>query len=223
MKFLEGVRGLPLYGTNYMKEATKMQYGYIRVSTKDQNPDRQIFAMRENGIDQKQIYMDYMSGKDFKRPKYNKLIQKLKAKDVLVIKSIDRLGRDYEEILEQWRFLTKEKKVDIQVLDMPLLNTKSEVDGITGVFIADLVLQILAYVAETERMFIRQRQAEGIAIAKANGIHFGCKKIEIPRKKENIFDEWQAGLITAEEAAQRLEISKSTFYRRCREKKYTRL
>lgn len=192
-----------------------MQYGYIRVSTKDQNPERQIIAMKENGIEEKYIYIDYTSGKNFHRPKYNHLVKKLKPNDLLVIKSIDRLGRNYEEILEQWRILTKEKNVDIKVIDMPLLNTKTEVTGVTGIFIADLVLQILAYVAETERTFIRQRQAEGIAIAKEKGIHFGCKKIVIKDKK--VFEEWKNGELTAEEAAGKLGISKSTFYRRCRE------
>lgn len=194
-----------------------MQYGYIRVSTKDQNPERQIIAMKENGVEEKFIYMDYMSGKDFHRPKYNRLVKKLKPNDLLVIKSIDRLGRNYEEILEQWRILTKEKNVDIQVLDMPLLNTKTEVEGLTGIFIADLVLQILAYVAETERTFIKQRQAEGIAIAKEKGIQFGCKRIEISDEKMGVFEEWKKGKLTAGEAANKLGISKSTFYRRCRE------
>lgn len=194
-----------------------MQYGYIRVSSKDQNPERQIIAMKENGVEEKFIYMDYMSGKDFHRPKYNRLVKKLKPNDLLVIKSIDRLGRNYEEILEQWRILTKEKKVDIQVLDMPLLNTKTEVEGLTGIFIADLVLQILAYVAETERTFIKQRQAEGIAIAKEKGIQFGCKRIEIADEKMGVFEEWKNGELTAGEAARKLGVSVSTFYRRCRE------
>lgn len=194
-----------------------MQYGYIRVSTKDQNPERQIIAMKENGVEEKYIYMDYISGKNFHRPKYNRLVKKLKPNDLLVIKSIDRLGRNYEEILEQWRILTKEKNVDIQVIDMPLLNTKTEVEGLTGIFIADLVLQILAYVAETERIFIKQRQAEGIAIAKEKGIHFGCKRIEITDEKMGVFEEWRMGVLTAGEAAGKLGISKSTFYRRCRE------
>lgn len=145
----------------------KKKYGYIRVSTKDQNPERQYQAMGKMGVDKKNIYEDKMSGYSFSRPAYKKMIKRMKSNDVLVIKSIDRLGRNYSEILEQWRMLTKEKKIDIQVIDMPLLNTDSENEGLTGTFISDLVLQILAYVAETERSFIKQRQAEGIAIAKA--------------------------------------------------------
>lgn len=200
-----------------------MRYGYIRVSTREQNPARQMLAMKEYGILEKCIYIDYMSGKDFKRRNYNRMIRKLKSNDLLVIKSIDRLGRNYEEILEQWRILTKEKHVDIQVLDMPLLNTKTEVEGLTGIFIADLVLQILAYVAETERTFIKKRQAEGIAIAKSKGIHFGCKKIELFEEHNIVFKEWAIGNITAGEAAVKLGISKSTFYRRCKEKNYVKL
>ena len=195
-----------------------MEYGYIRVSSKDQNPDRQIAALLESGICQNNIYIDYMSGKNFDRPQYKKLLKKLKAQDLLTIKSIDRLGRNYSEILEQWRVLTKDIEADIQVLDMPLLNTKTEVEGLTGVFIADIVLQILAYVAETERTFIKQRQMEGIAIAKAKGVIFGCKKIVIPQSQLYLFDEWKSGNITSTEAAELMGISRATFYRRCREK-----
>lgn len=133
----------------------KKKYGYIRVSTKDQNPERQYQAMGKMGVDKKNIYEDKMSGYSFSRPAYKKMIKRMKSNDVLVIKSIDRLGRNYSEILEQWRMLTKEKKIDIQVIDMPLLNTDSENEGLTGTFISDLVLQILAYVAETERSFIK--------------------------------------------------------------------
>lgn len=194
------------------------KYAYIRVSSKDQNPERQLMAMYEIGIKEKCIFMDYMSGKDFERPKYKQLLRKLKKGDLLVLKSIDRLGRNYEEILEQWRILTKEKQVDIQVLDMPLLNTTSEIEGLTGVFIADIVLQILAYVAETERAFIKQRQAEGIAIAKANGVHFGNKRIEISDSYQYVFDNWANGEISAEVAAELIGVSLSTFYRRCKER-----
>ena len=147
-------------------------YGYIRVSTKEQNEDRQMIAMREFGVVDRHIILDKQSGKDFQRPGYCWLIQKLKAGDTLVIKSIDRLGRNYDEILEQWRLLTKEKQVSIVVLDMPLLDTRKGRD-LTGVLIADIVLQLLSYVAQTEREFNRQRQAEGIAAAKARGIRFG--------------------------------------------------
>lgn len=160
----------------------KKKYGYIRVSTKDQNPERQYQAMGKMGVDKKNIYEDKMSGYSFSRPAYKKMIKRMKSNDVLVIKSIDRLGRNYSEILEQWRMLTKEKKIDIQVIDMPLLNTDSENEGLTGTFISDLVLQILAYVAETERSFIKQRQAEGIAIAKANGVQFGRGRKEMPER-----------------------------------------
>lgn len=147
-------------------------YGYIRVSTKEQNEDRQLIAMREFGIAYEDIIVDKQSGKDFDRPGYKKLMKKLKAGDTLVIKSIDRLGRNYDEILEQWRHITKEKHVGIVVLDMPLLDTRQGRD-LTGVLIADIVLQLLSYVAQTEREFNRQRQAEEIAVAKARGVHFG--------------------------------------------------
>lgn len=199
-----------------------MEYGYIRVSSKDQNPDRQVAALIDSGINQKNIYIDYMSGKNFERPQYKRLLKKLKAKDLIVVKSIDRLGRNYSEILEQWRVLTKEIGVDIQVMDMPLLNTRTEVEGLTGIFIADIVLQILAYVAETERIFIRQRQSEGIAIAKEKGIAFGCPKIEIPQEKEYVFDKWKSGELSVDEATEILGISRSTFYRRCRDKFYAK-
>lgn len=147
-------------------------YGYVRVSTKEQNEDRQMIAMREFGVTDSRIVLDKQSGKDFDRPGYRRLVRKLKGGDTLVIKSIDRLGRNYDEILEQWRLLTKEKQVAIVVLDMPLLDTRQGRD-LTGVLIADIVLQLLSYVAQTEREFNRQRQAEGIAAAKAKGVHFG--------------------------------------------------
>ena len=180
------------------------RYGYIRVSAKDQNPDRQFWAMQEEQIDKKNIFMDKMSGKSFARPQYLRLLKQLKRGDVIIIKSIDRLGRDYEEILKQWSKITKEIGADIQVIDMPLLNTNTSHGDLTGVLIADLVLQILAYVAETERTFIRQRQAEGIAAAKQKGIQFGCRKKEVP---------------TEFEASEILGMNYSTFYRRCMEQK----
>jgi DNA invertase Pin-like site-specific DNA recombinase len=194
------------------------KYGYIRVSGKDQNPERQLIALRECGIREKDIFFDKMSGKDFERPQYMKLFKRLKKGDLLVIKSIDRLGRNYGEILEQWRKITKEIGADIQVLDMPLLNTYSIHENLTGVFISDLVLQILAYVAETERSFIRQRQAEGIAAAKAKGIRFGCGKNKLPEQFEKYFQMWVAGEISTRKAAEELKISHSTFYRRCKER-----
>ena len=167
------------------------KYGYVRVSTREQNLERQILAMKEEGLEDKNIYADQMSGKDFDRPKYNRLMKKLKQGDLLVIKSIDRLGRNYTEILEQWRVITKNKKANIKVIDMPLLNTETGHGDLTGVFISDLVLQILAYVAETERAFIKQRQAEGIAIAKKNGVKFGREKLDLPRNFEEYHRLWK--------------------------------
>lgn len=193
------------------------QYAYVRVSTKDQNPDRQVAAMLDIGISEKNIYIDKISGKDFNRTEYLKLIKKLKAGDLLVIKSIDRLGRNYTEILEEWRKITKEIEVDIQVIDMPLLDTNIQHDNLTGIFVADLVLQILAYVAETERAFIKQRQAEGIALAKEKGVHFGAEKIKLPHDFEEVYDQWKAGEVSIRKGAANLGISKSTFYRRCKE------
>lgn len=194
-------------------------YGYIRVSTKEQNPERQFLAMQEQQIQQKNIYMDKMSGQDFARPQYLKLLKRLKKGDVLVIKSIDRLGRNYREILEQWQKITKEIGADIQVIDMPLLNTNYSHEDLTGVFISDLVLQILAYVAETERAFIKQRQAEGIAAAKRKGIRFGCKKMELPDNFETYYQMWNEGKISLRKAAEALQMNHTTFYRRCMEQK----
>ncbi len=195
------------------------RYGYIRVSTKEQNPERQFLAMEEQKIKKKNIYLDKMSGQDFSRPQYQRLLKRLKKGDVVIVKSIDRLGRNYEEILEQWRRVTKEIGADIQVIDMPLLNTNSAHSDLTGVFIADLVLQILAYVAETERAFIRQRQAEGIAAAKQKGIHFGCRKKDVPDKFENYYRLWREGKISLRNAAKELQINHVTFYRRCMEQR----
>lgn len=194
------------------------RYGYIRVSAKDQNPERQLLAMLEQQITKEKIYLDKMSGQDFSRPQYVKLLKKLKKGDVIIIKSIDRLGRNYGEILEQWRKITKEIGADIQVIDMPLLNTNSFHEDLTGVFISDLVLQILAYVAETERAFIRQRQAEGIAAAKLKGVRFGCKRIELPDEFEKYYQLWSKGEISIRKAAEALHINHTTFYRRCMER-----
>ena len=193
-------------------------YGYIRVSTKEQNPERQFIALAKWSVPRENIYMDQISGKDFVRPQYKKLLRKLRQGDVLVIKSIDRLGRNYGEILEQWRRLTKEFGVDIQVIDMPLLNTDISQKDLTGAFISDLVLQILAYVAETERTFIKQRQAEGIAAAKAKGIKFGCQKAAVPNDFGKYFEMWERGEISTRKAADALKMSHSTFYRRCCER-----
>lgn len=195
------------------------RYGYIRVSAKDQNPERQFLAMQEQQVKQKNIYLDKMSGKSFARPQYLRMLKRVKKGDVIIVKSIDRLGRDYEEILEQWRKITKEIGADIQVIDMPLLNTNTSHGDLTGVFIADLVLQILAYVAETERTFIRQRQAEGIAAAKQRGIQFGCRKKDVPEEFEKYFMLWDEGKISLRKAADKLAMNYSTFYRRCMEQK----
>lgn len=185
-------------------------YGYIRVSSKDQNEERQLIAMREAGVQEKHIFRDKQSGKSFDRPDYQRLMKKLKPDDTLIIKSIDRLGRNYEEILEQWRIITKEKRAAIVVLDMPLLDTRQGRD-LTGTLIADIVLQLLSYVAQTEREFIRQRQAEGIAAAKANGVRFGRKPLERPPNFDGIHAKWKEGSISAREAAIRLGISRQTF------------
>ena len=185
-------------------------YGYIRVSSRDQNEDRQVIAMREFGIAEKNLGIDKQSGKDFARPGYRRLLRKLKPNDTLVIKSIDRLGRNYDEVLEQWRLLTKEKQVDIVVLDMPLLDTRKGRDLI-GTLISDIVLQLLSYVAQTEREFIHQRQAEGIAAAKARGVKFGRKPKERPAEYEHLRDEWRAGRISARAAARQLGVAHRTF------------
>lgn len=193
------------------------RYGYIRVSSKDQNPERQFLAMQEQRIKLKNIYLDKMSGKSFARPQYLRMLKRVKKGDVIIVKSIDRLGRNYEEILEQWRKITKEIGADIQVIDMPLLNTNSSHGDLTGVFIADLVLQILAYVAETERAFIKQRQAEGIVVAKQKGVQFGCKRKELPRDFVKYYRLWREEKISLRKAAEELKMNYSTFYRRCAE------
>ncbi len=191
-------------------------FGYIRVSTVDQNEDRQIIALHLAGVDDTCIYMDKLSGKDFNRPQYQKLVRRLKKDDLLYIKSIDRLGRNYEEIQDQWRMLTKEKGVDICVLDMPLLDTRRGKD-LMGTFLSDIVLQVLSFVAENERDIIRQRQAEGIAAARAKGVHLGRPMIEPPENFAQIIQAWEHGLITFHEALQQSQMSQSTFYRRRRE------
>lgn len=194
------------------------RYGYIRVSAKDQNPERQLLAMQEQQISKEKIFLDKVSGQNFSRPQYVKLLKKLKKGDVIIIKSIDRLGRNYGEILEQWRKIAKGIGADIQVIDMPLLNTNSFHEDLTGVFISDLVLQILAYVAETERAFIKQRQAEGIAAAKLKGVQFGCKRTELPDEFEEYYQLWRKGEISLRKAAEALQMNHTTFYRRCMER-----
>ena len=183
-------------------------YGYIRVSSKDQNEDRQIIALREFGCNK--LYVEKQSGKDFDRPHYQMLLRKLKPDDVLVVKSIDRLGRNYAEILEQWRIITKVKKAAIVVLDMPLLDTRKSRD-LMGTLVADIVLQLLSYVAQTEREFIHQRQAEGIAAAQAKGVRFGRPARPLPPTFQDACRKWRAGEITCTEAAQRCSMPLSTF------------
>ena len=187
-------------------------YGYVRVSTKEQNEDRQIIAMREFGVEDSHIVLDKQSGKNFERPGYQRLVRRLKAGDTLVIKSIDRLGRNYDEILEQWRLLTKEKQVAVVVLDMPLLDTRQGRD-LTGVLIADIVLQLLSYVAQTEREFNRQRQAEGIAAAKARGVHFGRKFKNRGENYESVMAAWKRGELSDRAAARELGVAHGTFQR----------
>ena len=189
----------------------EMMYGYIRVSTKDQHEDRQMIAMQEFGVSEKHIYMDKLSGKDFDRPQYKRPLRRLKGGDTLVVKSIDRLGRDYSEIQNQWRIITKEKKANIVVLDMPLLDTRQKGRDLTGTFIADLVLQILSYVAQVERENIKQRQAEGIAAAKAKGVRFGREKMPIPEEFYALRTRYREGSITARAAARELGVAHSTF------------
>lgn len=188
-------------------------YGYVRVSTKEQCEERQMIAMREFPVPEKNIYMDKLSGKDFNRPRYGRLVNKLKRGDVVVIKSIDRLGRNYDEILEQWRLITREKGADIVVLDMPLLDTRDKGKDLTGTFVADLVLQILSYVAQTERENIRQRQREGIAAARMRGVRFGRPRKQVPAEFGQLLAAWKGGKITSRQAAARLGIAQDTFLR----------
>ena len=188
-------------------------YGYIRVSTKEQHEDRQLIALREFPVREDRIYMDKLSGKNFDRPQYRKLIRRLRPGDVLVIKAIDRLGRNYDDIQEQWRIITKEIRADIVVLDMPLLDTRKKGRDLTGTFISDMVLQILSYVAQIERENIRSRQAEGIAAAKAKGIRFGRSRKEIPDQFTGLYRSYREGSISARAAARLLGISHSTFLR----------
>lgn len=187
-----------------------MTYGYIRVSTKDQNEDRQRIALTEVGVAPGNIILDKQSGKDFNRPGYQRLCKKVKPGDVLFIKSIDRLGRNYNEILDQWRYLTKEKQIAIVVLDMPLLDTRKGKD-LTGELIADIVLQLLSYVAQTEREFIRQRQAEGIAAAKARGVQFGRKALPLPSEFKSIYSRWINKELSARQAGKALGVTHQTF------------
>ena len=190
-------------------------YGYIRVSSKDQKEDRQQIALKEVGVELQNIYVNKQSGKDFNRPQYNKMLRKLKKDDLLYIKSIDRLGRNYEEILQQWRILTKEKGVDIVVLDMPLLDTRRGKD-LMGTFLSDIVLQVLSFVAENERTNIKQRQAEGIAAAKAQGIKFGRPPLPLPDNFYEVHKAWRSKKITLKQAAEACNMPVGTFYGKAR-------
>ena len=192
-----------------------MEYGYIRVSSKEQNIDRQMVALLKEGLDKKHIFIDKQSGKDFDRPAYKRLLKKLKTEDVLIIKSIDRLGRNYAEILEQWHVITKVKQANIYVLDFPLLDTRKKDNDLTGTFIADLVLQILSYVAQTEREFIHQRQAEGIAAAQQRGVKFGRKPLDLPQNFYDAKDKYENGQISYRHAVELRGMMPSSFYRHC--------
>lgn len=185
-------------------------YGYVRVSTREQNEDRQLIALNEIQVPKKNIFIDKQSGKDFERPQYKKLLKKLRRDDLLYIKSIDRLGRNYNEIQEQWRILTKEKGIDIVMLDMPLLDTRRGKD-LMGTFLSDIVLQVLSFVAENERMNIRQRQAEGIAAAKAKGVRFGRIPKPLPENFHAVYQRWKRGEITGTAAAKECGMPLSTF------------
>lgn len=191
-------------------------YGYIRVSSTDQNEDRQLIALRGCEVPEQNLYVDKQSGKDFERPEYRRMLRRLKRDDLLYVKSIDRLGRNYGEILEQWRLLTKEKGVDIVVLDMPLLDTRSGKD-LMGTFIADLVLQILSFVAVNERENIRQRQAEGIAAAKARGVPFGRPALPLPENFEQVVAKWRNKEIDFSSALEQTGLCRATFYRRLKD------
>ena len=186
-------------------------YGYVRVSTREQNEDRQLIALREVAVSESNLFVDKQSGKDFKRPQYKRLLKKLKKDDLLYIKSIDRLGRNYGEILEQWRVLTKEKGIDIVVLDMPLLDTRRGKD-LMGTFLSDIVLQVLSFVAENERVNIRQRQAEGIAAAKARGVKFGRPPRPVPDNFYQVRQDWRSKKITLQQAAVACAMPVTTFY-----------
>lgn len=191
-------------------------YGYVRVSSADQNEERQVVALREMSVLEKNIFIDKQSGKDFERPQYKKLVRKLQEGDLLYILSIDRLGRNYEEIQNQWRILTKKIGIDICVIDMPLLDTRNGKD-LMGTFIADLVLQILSFVAQSERENIRKRQAEGIAAAKARGVRFGRPELKMPEEFGKMIEKWEEKELSRKEILEQCNISQTTFYRRVKE------
>ena len=189
------------------------EYGYIRVSTKDQNPDRQIIAIKEAGILAKNIYIDYESGKDFNRKNYKKLMRVLRKNDTVFVKAIDRLGRNYDEVIAQWSFLTKNKEVDVVVIDCPILDTRTKSNGLTGKVITDIFLQLMSYVAQIERDNIKQRQKEGILAAKAKGVRFGRPPLEVPDTFLPVFSLWGDKVISCREAARRLNVNRNTFLR----------
>ena len=191
-------------------------YGYVRVSSQEQNEDRQLIAMSEAGVERANIFIDKQSGKDFDRPNYKRLIKRLRPGDTLFIKSIDRLGRNYEEIQNQWRIITKDKGVDMVVIDMPLLDTRNH-KNLLGTFISDLVLQLLSFISENERTTIRQRQAEGIAAAKKRGVRFGRPTKEAPQNFEEVILKWQKKEVPLDEILKEYDMSAATFYRRLRE------
>ena len=193
-----------------------MTYGYARVSSLEQNEERQLIALKKAGVRRKTLYVDKQSGKDFQRPQYQRMLRQLKKDDLLCVKSIDRLGRNYGEILGQWRLLTQEKGVDILVLDMPLLDTRNGKD-LMGTFLSDIVLQVLSFVAENERENIRQRQSEGIEAAKERGVRFGRPSVPVPEDFPGIVAEWETGQLSLAEALQQTGLSNRTFYRRLRE------
>lgn len=188
-------------------------YAYIRVSSREQNVARQVEAMKQQGISKEKMYIDKQSGKNFDRPQYKKLMKKLCENDILYVKSIDRLGRNYDEIIEQWRYLTKKKKIDIVVLDFPLLDTRQQIHGLTGKFIEDLVLQIMSYVAQIERENTKQRQREGIQLAKERGVQFGRLEAKIPDGFEQMYCLWKKQEISKREASRRLKTSHTMFSR----------
>ena len=198
-----------------------MQYGYVRVSTTNQNVDRQVDDMYKFGLSDSQIFIDKESGKDFKRRNYCRLFKKLKKNDVLIVKAIDRLGRNYSMILDEWRKITKEKEAHIVVIDMPLLDTRTEGNNLIGKFIADLVLQILSFVAQNERETMKQRQAEGIKMAKLRGVKFGRPKVSIPVNFNDVSTQFLEGKITSFEACATLDLSRGTFFRHLNEIKNT--
>ena len=194
-----------------------MKYGYVRVSTAQQHIDRQIDALLELGLNQSSIYIDYESGKDFNRKNYKKLIRKLKKNDLVIIKSIDRLGRDYNMIIEEWRLITKEKEADIKVIDMPLLDTRIEGKNLVGKFISDIVLQVLSFVAQNERETMRIRQAEGISTAKARGVKFGRPRITLPNNFEMVARQYLNKEITNKKACEILGMTRGSFFRYMKE------